>query len=295
MRLGPATAVLLALWGAALPASWGNTEELAPGLLGKYFQLGGPLERFPEIPEGRSPDLCRVDRGIRFEATAEGFAGTKFQNYFFVRWIGFLRAPRKGKYLFYLASDDGSRLFVAGKLVVDNGGLHAMQEGDGSIELDPGDHPFQVDFFNNSGPGGCIASWQPPEGKKEVIPEGVFFHRPRPTPPEKTLPQAAPGGKKPLEGPVAAARAGPAPAGGERPPDLSGRVEGVFRDDPLALLVIRKGGSEIPVYTDQTTRITYAGILREGRRPTVGYMAHIWLRPGDPDTAEAVRFEPARR
>lgn len=292
MRQGPGVAVVVALLGAAVPPVAGGGEELVPGLVGEYFQLAGPLERFPEIPADRKPDLRRVDRRVRFEASAEGFAGTRFQDYFFVRWTGLVRAPRKGKYHFYVTSDDGARVFVAGKLVVDNGGLHAMQEEDGSIELNPGDHPLRIDFFNNTGPAGCIASWRPPEGEKEAIPPEVLLHPRSRTPASEgpaPVPAAAPSGR---EGTVSTA---PPVAAGERPADLSGRVEGVFRDDPLALLVIRKGGSEIPVYTDQGTRLTYVGILREGRRPTVGYTAHVWLRPGAPDTAEAVRFTVERR
>ena len=292
MQGSAGVAAVLVLLGIAAPPARGGGEDLVPGLVGEYFQLSGPLERFPEIPPDRKPDLQRVDRRIRFEAGGEGFAGTRFQDYFFARWTGLLRAPRKGKYLFYLCSDDGSRLFVDGKLVVDNGGLHAMQEEDGSIELSPGDHPLRIDFFNNTGPAGCIASWRPPAGEKEEIPEGVLFH------PRERTPAAAPPAPAP-----AAGKAGPEPnrvsplppAAGERPPDLSGRVEGVFQDDPLALLVIKKGSREIPVYTDQGTRVAYVGILREGRRPTVGYTAHVWLRPGAPDTAEAVRFTLERR
>lgn len=285
------TAAVLAVLLAS-PALAGRTpgEELRPGLVGEYYSLGAPIQGFPEIGEGRKPDYKRVDRRICFEATDQGFGNTRLTDYFFVRWTGLVRAPRDGKYRFFTETDDGSRLWVGGRLVVENGGDHAMAEQSGEVELKAGDHPIRIEYYENSGLAGCIVSWDPPGRGKEVIPGDALFHPKDKSPAEEEArgtgrPEEA---RKP-EIPAAAA------AGGERPADLTGRVTGVFEDDPLALLVIRRGGAEVPVYTDKSTRVVYVGILREGRKPTVGYTATVWLRPGAPDTAESVRFEPGKK
>ena len=292
MKRGPAAAAFLALLIApAATQARGGGEELVPGLVGEYFHVGQQLADFPEIGGSHKPLFRRVDRQISFECADEKFGVAKLQEYFFIRWTGLLRAPRDGKYRFFTLSDDGSRLYIDGKLVVENGGLHAMLEKEGEVELKTGDHPIRVDFFENSGVAGCVASWTPPGGNKEVIPEKALFHPRSRTPAEEgrrvkdevKKEGDGRGADKPAPPPAEAAR-------GEKQPDLVGRVEGVFEDEPLALLVIRKGGSEIPVYTDKGTRVAYVGILREGRKPTVGYTAHIWLRPDAPDTAETVRF-----
>ena len=59
------------------------------------------------------------------------FAGTRLSENFCVRWSGLIRCPRDATYTFFTESDDGSQLFIDGKLVVDNGGLarHARAQG----------------------------------------------------------------------------------------------------------------------------------------------------------------------
>ena len=52
-------------------------------------------------------------------------AGTgRIPQQFSVRWIGYLAVPRSGVHTLSLTSDDGARLLVDGRLVVDNSGQH---------------------------------------------------------------------------------------------------------------------------------------------------------------------------
>ncbi len=149
---------------------------LAPGLVVEFFDIGEELEDFPDVAE-RQPTVRRVDGQIDYEATEEGFAGTDLADFFYVRWTGVIRVPKDGRVRFTTDSDDGSRLFVDGQLVVDNGGLHPMEEQSGEIELKAGDHEFKVDLFENGGGVGCRVYWQATGGAREIIPEAVLFHR----------------------------------------------------------------------------------------------------------------------
>ncbi|RMG94663.1 MAG: hypothetical protein D6705_15535 [Deltaproteobacteria bacterium] len=54
--------------------------------------------------------------------------------------------------VFRLSSDDGSRLFVDGLLVVDNWGSHPLRVRSGSIALEPGVHHLRVEYFEHTGP-----------------------------------------------------------------------------------------------------------------------------------------------
>ncbi|MBN1323591.1 MAG: hypothetical protein JW986_06280 [Methanotrichaceae archaeon] len=56
---------------------------------------------------------------------------------------------RWGDYAFRLASDDGSRLFVDGKIVIDNDGVHTTRSVSGNIYLDRGEHFIEVDYFQS--------------------------------------------------------------------------------------------------------------------------------------------------
>src|SRR5437879_4351796 len=104
-----------------------SATELEPGLQGEYFDLGSAVEDFPKL-EGKKPMLARVDKTINFRSTGPTFPGTKLDNRFAIRWTGKIKIPKDAVYTFFLESDDGSRLVIDGKSVVDNGGLHAMQE-----------------------------------------------------------------------------------------------------------------------------------------------------------------------
>src|SRR4051794_3630174 len=98
-----------------------GADNVEPGLIGEYFQMDASLEDFPALGTGRKPEDQRVDKNINFGSTLEAFPGTKLVDNFYVRWTGVLKVPKNGNYKFYLNSDDGSRLLIDGKQIVDNG------------------------------------------------------------------------------------------------------------------------------------------------------------------------------
>jgi hypothetical protein len=169
------TAILLLAGTLAIGAAAAETK-LQPGITGRYYQMTNTLEDFPTIPAGKKPDVERVDKQINFASTLEAFPGTKLVDNFYVVWTGKIRIPADGAYTFFLESDDGSRLFVDGAQVVDNGGLHEMQETPGKVELKAGDHAIKVEFFDAGEEAGCILSWKSPKIEKQVVPESVLFH-----------------------------------------------------------------------------------------------------------------------
>ncbi|GAA4440040.1 DUF7133 domain-containing protein [Bremerella cremea] len=79
-------------------------------------------------------------------------------------------APVPGEYKFYIVSDDGSRLYLNGSLLVNNDGLHGMVEKGGTVTLTPGPHELVVTYFDNGGDDGLRVSWEGPGFKKQVIP-----------------------------------------------------------------------------------------------------------------------------
>jgi hypothetical protein len=151
--------------------------ELKPGLLGEFFELQGEVEDFPASTSDKKPTLRRIDSLVNFDATEAAFGGTGLTDKFFARWTGVLRIAVEGKYTLYTESDDGSRFYVSDVKVVDNGGLHAMEEKSGEIDLKPGDHPIRLELFDNVGPTGCRLSWEGPGIAKAIIPDKVLFHK----------------------------------------------------------------------------------------------------------------------
>ncbi len=72
---------------------------------------------------------------------------------------GYIRAGNDDIYKFDLLSDDGSRLFVDGRLVVDNDGLHGPVEKSGVIALAKGAHKIRVEWFNKTGGAVLKMNW----------------------------------------------------------------------------------------------------------------------------------------
>ena len=169
-------ACALTLWTLNHPLA---AAEAEPGLIGEYFDFGSEaVETFPTISAEKKPTIKRVDKNLNFRSTTMTFPGTKLQSHFAIRWTGKIKIPKDGKYTFYLESDDGSRLLIDSKQVVDNGGLHEMQMESGSVELKSGDHEIKVDYYENENDGGagCVLSWKAEGLAKEVVPEKALFH-----------------------------------------------------------------------------------------------------------------------
>lgn len=75
----------------------------------------------------------------------------EFKDNFGVVFDGYLDIPAKGQYRFRLASDDGARIIVDGKTVVDHDGIHPANEKAGNVRLDKGVVPVRIEYFEASG------------------------------------------------------------------------------------------------------------------------------------------------
>ena len=66
-------------------------------------------------------------------------------------FTGFVEVPDDGIYQFVLHSDDGSKLWIDNRLVVDHDGLHGPSSKGGLVALRAGKHRLRVDFFQAGG------------------------------------------------------------------------------------------------------------------------------------------------
>ncbi len=79
---------------------------------------------------------------------SEGFPGiTNRFEWFAIDYKSQIYIPRSRRYKFALLSDDGSRLIIDGRVVIDNDGIHPPREKSGSIYLKSGVHTIEVQYF----------------------------------------------------------------------------------------------------------------------------------------------------
>lgn len=151
------------------------------GFIGEVFVFGHPISRMPNFDS-----LLPVNTFI----TANLNVATRYYTIgfpmpdmppvsenFAIRFRAELKTDTPGIYTFTLSSDDGSQLYINGKLVIDNDGIHGTVSKQGSIKLDIGIHPVEIHYFQ--GPRYRIAlQWlyQPPNSpRKIVVPPDVIY------------------------------------------------------------------------------------------------------------------------
>ncbi len=91
-------------------------------------------------------------------------------------FLGALRVQQDDMYTFRLTSDDGSRLWVDGDLLIDNDGLHGSVELAGSDALAKGWHTIRVEWFNATGGAELALTLQAGAGEPAPIAAGDLSH-----------------------------------------------------------------------------------------------------------------------
>ncbi len=114
---------------------------------------GGPGEGVSHVPGIQIPD----------EAPDTAFG---------LRFTGYIRVPRPGIYTFHLSSDDGSRLRIGDRVVVDHDGPHAMDARSGQVALHRGWHPLEVRYFQGGGGRGVRLEVEGPGTSRREVPAG---------------------------------------------------------------------------------------------------------------------------
>lgn len=96
---------------------------------------------------------------------------------FSIKYEGFINITSTGMYRFYTLSDDGSRLYINGNLIVDNDGPHASTQQSGTINFqNTGLYPITVTYFENEGGEVLNVSYEKVNGSlpKQIIPVSVL-------------------------------------------------------------------------------------------------------------------------
>ncbi len=152
------------IFDVASDLSGGDTPEAAtPGIRVDYFRPDPPNVAIETLAE-RKPAAS----GIVPEITLD-IPQRKRTDHYGLRFSGWLSVPRDGSYTFSIRSDDGSRVYIGDRLVIDHDGPHGMTEKTGKIDLTAGRHPIVVTYFNATGGFGLDLQWSGPGMSKRPI------------------------------------------------------------------------------------------------------------------------------
>jgi PA14 domain len=139
---------------------------------GQVFPLATDTQKLPTSYESQKPVsvvyACEWDIAPR--AWDQGFPGIadRFE-WFAIRYAGAFRTSQAGEYAFRLSSDDGSKLIIDGKVVIDNDTQHPPREARGSVQLAAGDHQMVLEYFQGPRFYINLQLWVTPPGKPEEL------------------------------------------------------------------------------------------------------------------------------
>ena len=101
---------------------------------------------------------------------------TKLERYIGLKFNGYIYIPETGNYTLSTLSDDGSKLFIDDELIVDNDGIHWLNESYGAVKLEKGFHKINISYFDQIG-GTTLNCFIQQEGKeKQEISASQLFY-----------------------------------------------------------------------------------------------------------------------
>jgi len=141
-----------------------------------HLERGLAGEVFDDAKFGKSFDH-RTDGPIDFEWPHNSREGLPKES-FSIRWAGQLRAPATGKYTLLIQVNEGAKIYIDDKLVLEElKGTQKRKPTTATIKLNEGMHPIRIEFWDTGGLAKIRLLWQTPGGKaEEVIPARAFVH-----------------------------------------------------------------------------------------------------------------------
>jgi cytochrome c len=150
------------------------TAAEKPGMAVNIYQFASGLNAVPEINDEMLPVKSGSINALHLD---EGDFGSLKDN-FAIYASGYINIKKTTNIVFRLVCDDGGKLFIDNKLVIDNGVNHPLQPTDGEIILKPGKHPFRVEYYQGGYGKGLSLQWRPYGSKAfVVIPQTVFTYK----------------------------------------------------------------------------------------------------------------------
>lgn len=149
-----------------------SSPDTIHGLKAEYYTSSGPNEfRFDTLK------ATVIDPQINFGAFDETFMSLvgKKENVN-VRWTGQITANFSEDYTFWMIGDNGFRLWIDNKLIIDHWVNDWDKEQKGSpISLTAGKkYDFKIEYFQNTGGSNLFLRWSSPSVAKQIVPIEAF-------------------------------------------------------------------------------------------------------------------------
>jgi len=146
--------------------------------LRKNYKPGGFNYAYYEGEWDKLPDFKTL-KPVKEGIADSTFSIDKFprQNNFAIVIDGEFEVKEEGYYLFGLSSDDGSKMYLDGKQIIDLDGLHGDDIQQSYIApLKKGFYPIRIEYFQKEGGRRLIFKYMPPENIVKKTPVDIPFN-----------------------------------------------------------------------------------------------------------------------
>ncbi|MCB1276944.1 PA14 domain-containing protein [Prosthecobacter sp.] len=115
--------------------------------------------------------FSRTDRAVDFRWNGSAPDTRVAADNFSVCWHGYIVPRHSEHYTFTTTSDDGVRVWINGRLIINNWTNHSEQANTGEIDLQA-DTPvtIQMEFFESGGDAVARLMWESPSQVREIVP-----------------------------------------------------------------------------------------------------------------------------
>jgi len=164
-------ALLLVLLAAGCAADAGGEADEGTALAPSELVTSGLKGTYYAGTAFQTAVTSRVDGPVDFDwGTGSPAAGVPADG-FSVRWTGQILPRYSETYAISTTTDDGVRVWIDGKLVIDDWALQAATERVGTAALIAGKPvDVRIDYFENLGHAVAKLAWASPSQPKQIIP-----------------------------------------------------------------------------------------------------------------------------
>jgi hypothetical protein len=140
-------------------------ERPVMGLTGQYF----------DNIDFTGATVTRTDPTVNYDWTNYAPPGIGPDTWS-ARWSGQVKPANSETYTFHTTSDDGVRLWVDGKLIVDNWTDHAPTENQGTITLTAGQlYDVRMEYYERGGGAVAKLRWSSARQAKQIVPQSRLY------------------------------------------------------------------------------------------------------------------------
>ncbi|MDK2910815.1 MAG: alpha-L-fucosidase [Bacteroidales bacterium] len=159
--------------------------------LGQWLSINGEAiygsRPWRKFGEEKQVELRRTDSLINFDWVRNSPGYPIIEDHFTAEWKGFILPPITGKYVFTAQCDDGLRLWIDGKLVLDKWNVASEGNESEAMRENLSDnhlaeyffeknkaYPIRVEYREEVQNASVSLSWKRPDSISEVIPASAF-------------------------------------------------------------------------------------------------------------------------